>query len=48
MPVISEVPEVSDPNDERKKKRQLLIGWAATGFVFCIILTGSVFSFLHN
>ncbi|MGA3033261.1 MAG: hypothetical protein ABSD70_08255 [Terracidiphilus sp.] len=48
MPVISEVPEVSDPDDEHKRKRQLLLGWAATAFVFCIILAGSVFSFLHN
>jgi len=48
MPVISEVPEVSDRYDERKRKRRMLLGWAASAFVFSTILAGSVFSFLRR
>jgi polysaccharide chain length determinant protein (PEP-CTERM system associated) len=46
--VISEVPEMVSPLDERNTKRKLALGWATTAFVFATILVGSVFSFLHN
>ncbi len=46
--VISEVPEMVSPLDERNTKRKLALGWATTAFVFATILGGSVFSFLHN
>jgi polysaccharide biosynthesis transport protein len=46
--VISEVPEVVSPLDAEKTKRRVVVGWAATAIVFVSILTGSVFSYLHN
>ena len=48
IPVVSEVPEVVNPADEQKSKRQTALGWAVTAFVCVTILGGSVFSFLHN
>ncbi len=46
--VISEIPEMVSPLDERNTKKKLALGWAATALVFATILAGSVFSFLHN
>ncbi len=46
--VISEIPEMVSPLDERNTKRKLALGWAATALVFAMILAGSVFSFLNN
>jgi len=46
--VISEIPEMVSPLDERNTKRRLALGWAATALVFATILAGSVFSFLNN
>jgi polysaccharide chain length determinant protein (PEP-CTERM system associated) len=48
MAVLSEVPEVANPLDEAKAKRQMALGWATTLVVFVAILAGSVFSFLHH
>ncbi len=46
--VISEIPEIVTPADERKSKKKLALGWAASAVVVGAILAGSVFSFLHN
>ncbi|MGA9062049.1 MAG: hypothetical protein WB341_10335 [Terracidiphilus sp.] len=46
--VISEIPEIVSPSDERNTKRRLALGWAATALVFAAMLAGSVFSYLHN
>ncbi|HEY1805433.1 MAG TPA: hypothetical protein VGG45_13240 [Terracidiphilus sp.] len=46
--VISEIPEVVNPADERKAKKKLVLGWAASAAIACLILVGSVFSFLHS
>jgi polysaccharide biosynthesis transport protein len=46
--VISEVPEVVSSLDAQKARRSVVLGWAATAIVFVSILTGSVFSYLHN
>jgi polysaccharide chain length determinant protein (PEP-CTERM system associated) len=48
IPVVSEVPEVVNPADEQRTKRQTVLGWALTAVVCVAILGGSVFSFLHN
>jgi polysaccharide chain length determinant protein (PEP-CTERM system associated) len=46
--VISEIPEIVSPLDERNSKKKLALGWVATVLVVGTILAGSVFSFLHN
>jgi len=46
--VISEIPEIVSPLDERNSKKKLSLGWVATVLVVGTILAGSVFSFLHN
>ena len=46
--VISEIPEIITPLDERASKRKLTLGWVASVLVVGTILAGSVFSFLHN
>jgi polysaccharide biosynthesis transport protein len=45
--VISEIPQVSSPSDERIAKRRTVVAWVATGFVVMTILAGSAFSYLH-
>jgi polysaccharide biosynthesis transport protein len=46
--IIAEVPEIVTPNDTRKGKMRLTLGWTVASFVFITILAGSAFSFLHN
>jgi polysaccharide biosynthesis transport protein len=48
MNVISEIPEVLTPSDERRGKRRVWLGWAATVLVTMIILAGSAFSYLKS
>ncbi|HKR25970.1 MAG TPA: hypothetical protein VJS11_00900 [Acidobacteriaceae bacterium] len=45
--VLSEVPEILQPGDERRAKQRAVLGWAAGVFVFVVILAGSAFSYLH-
>jgi succinoglycan biosynthesis transport protein ExoP len=47
MLVISEVPEVVNAKDTRNRKRRLVLGWVITAIVAVIILSGTVFSYLH-
>jgi polysaccharide chain length determinant protein (PEP-CTERM system associated) len=46
--VLSEVPEIVTPSDEQSKKKRYVVGWATAVVVFCVILAGSAFSFLHG
>jgi len=48
MAVISEIPAVLSPSDERSNKGKMVVRWAATAVVVVIILAGSAFSFLRN
>lgn len=45
--VLSEVPEILQPDEERRKRTRAVMGWAAGVFVFAVILAGSAFSYLH-
>jgi uncharacterized protein involved in exopolysaccharide biosynthesis len=45
--VISEIPQIVSPSDDRKRKRQLAWGWAMAAVVLVTILAGSAFSYLH-
>jgi polysaccharide chain length determinant protein (PEP-CTERM system associated) len=46
--VISEVPEMLTSADELRGRRRVMLGWAMAAVVFCIILAGSAFSYLHS
>ncbi|MGB8030195.1 MAG: hypothetical protein WCF30_11080 [Terracidiphilus sp.] len=48
VPVISEIPEIVSPADERNAKKKLVFGWAASAVVVSAILAGSILSFLHS
>jgi succinoglycan biosynthesis transport protein ExoP len=48
MTVISEIPEVLTPSDERSSKKRILLGWALAALVFAAILAGSAFSYRHS
>ncbi len=46
-PVISEVPEVLSPADEKRNRRRMVLGWAMASVVLITILAGTAFSYLH-
>ena len=48
MAVISEIPEIVSPADERRDKRRTVLGWAMAALVIVMILTGSAISYLHG
>jgi polysaccharide chain length determinant protein (PEP-CTERM system associated) len=46
--VISEIPVVVNPADEKKAKMQMWVGWATAAVVLFTILAGSAFSYLRG
>jgi succinoglycan biosynthesis transport protein ExoP len=46
--VISEIPPITSPEEERKQERKLWVGWATAGIVFATILAGSAISYLRG
>jgi polysaccharide chain length determinant protein (PEP-CTERM system associated) len=48
MAVLSEIPEVVSPSDERRSKRRTALGWATTALVIAMILAGSALSYLQD
>jgi succinoglycan biosynthesis transport protein ExoP len=46
--VLSEIPEIQLPSDERLAMRRAALGWSVTALVIVTILAGSAFSFLHG
>ncbi len=46
--VISEIPAIASPLDEKKTKRRLALGWTMTALVVVTIAAGSAFSYFHN
>lgn len=48
VPVISEIPVVSNPADEARAKKVMWLGWAMAALVFVTILAGSAFSYLRG
>jgi succinoglycan biosynthesis transport protein ExoP len=48
MKVISEIPDILTPSDERRSKRMMWLGWVASVLVFMIILAGSAYSYLRS
>jgi polysaccharide chain length determinant protein (PEP-CTERM system associated) len=46
--VISEIPEIVNPSDERTQKERIVLGWAMTAVVAVTILAGSALSYLRD
>ena len=46
--VISEIPPITSPQEERKQEKQVWVGWATAGIVFATILAGSAISYLRG
>jgi len=46
--IISEIPAITSPEEERKQERKLWVGWAAAGLVFASVLAGSAISFFRG
>ena len=46
--VISEIPAIERPEDERRERRRLWLGWAMAAFVSATILVGSALSYLRG
>jgi len=46
--IISEIPEILVPSEERSNKRQVAAGWAVAALVAATILAGSALSYLHD
>ena len=46
--VISEIPPIASPSEERKQVRKLWMGWVTAGIVFATVLAGSAISFLRG
>jgi succinoglycan biosynthesis transport protein ExoP len=48
MAILSEIPEIVSPSDERSSKKKMMLGWAMAAMVIATILAGSAFSYLHD
>ena len=46
--VISEIPPITNAQEERKQERKLWVGWATAAIVFATILMGSAISYLRG
>jgi polysaccharide chain length determinant protein (PEP-CTERM system associated) len=46
--VISEIPDVESPIDERRFRNRMVLGWTVAALVSVTILAGSAFSYLHQ
>jgi polysaccharide biosynthesis transport protein len=48
VPVISEVPVITNPADEQRAKKKIWLGWATAAAVVATILAGSAFSYFRG
>jgi len=46
--VISELPVMTSPADERAERKALWLGWATAAVIFATILTTSAISYLAS
>ncbi len=46
--VICEIPNIATTGEEKKRQKLAVLGWAATGLEFVIILAGSAFSYFRG
>jgi succinoglycan biosynthesis transport protein ExoP len=47
MAVLSDIPEIVSPSDERHNKKRQVLGWVTAALVVATILAGSAISYLH-
>jgi succinoglycan biosynthesis transport protein ExoP len=48
MAILSEIPEIVGPSDERNNKKRMTLGWAMTALIVVTILAGSALSYLRG
>ncbi len=48
MAILSEIPEIVNPLDERSSKKRMVLGWTMAALAVATILAGSAFSYLHD
>jgi polysaccharide biosynthesis transport protein len=48
MAILSEIPEIVSPSDERSVKKRMVLGWAMAALIVVTILAGSAFSYLRG
>jgi succinoglycan biosynthesis transport protein ExoP len=48
MAILSEIPEIVTPSDERSSKKKIVLGWTMAALVVVTILAGSAISYLHD
>jgi len=48
MAILSEIPEIVGPLDERSTKKRMALGWAMAALIVVTILAGSAFSYLRG
>jgi polysaccharide biosynthesis transport protein len=48
MKILSEIPEIVTPAEERSSRKSMRLQWAASALVVLIILVGSAFSYLRS
>jgi succinoglycan biosynthesis transport protein ExoP len=48
MAILSEIPEVISPSEDRSNKKKMILGWTMATLVVATILAGSAFSYLHD
>jgi hypothetical protein len=46
--VISEIPAITSPEEERKQAKKLWLSWIAAGLVFATVLAGSAISYFRG
>jgi polysaccharide biosynthesis transport protein len=47
MTVISEIPEILNPSDQKRHRQKLVLGWTMAALVLFVIAVGSAFSYLR-
>jgi polysaccharide biosynthesis transport protein len=48
MKILSEIPEIVTPAEERSSRKSMRLQWAASALVVLIILVGSAFSYMRS
>lgn len=46
--ILSEIPEIVSPGDERREKKRMVLGWTMAALVVATILAGSAISYLRG
>jgi LPS O-antigen subunit length determinant protein (WzzB/FepE family) len=48
IPIVAEIPEIQSPLDEKRQKKQLVLGWTLTAIVGAVIAAGSAYSLFRG